>query len=193
MPTEFSQQRKDDSDRAHRIARVAIYPQWLKTDQLKFEEQKDMLTDERAAALDGEMAIDRLVKVTCPHLRRPLKLTTQERFRQPEYAPWQDMTITEWNGKTNRESELYKLMADFFMYGYFDQRTQRFIDCIVINVPDLKTALATGSVRFSKNTNKKQQSFFGIAFAELHRLGLVRFHLRPSVTSANRRASGYPW
>jgi hypothetical protein len=183
MPTTpYDPSQKDDSDRAHMAARTLLYPRAFKVDpsQLVFSKQEDLKTSEEWAALDGKLAIDRVVNVSTGTYRNPLRFTVQERFRQPENAKWQDLTITEWNNRTNLPSELYKLNADFFMYGYFDQVRRYFLDAIVINVSAMKLALIQGVIGSGTKTNpRSDQEFITITFSELHRAGLVIYRHQP--------------
>lgn len=181
MPTPFSAQQKAFSDKAHEAARMLLYPALFNVapEQLHFEEQGDINDDPRYAALDGEMAIDRLVRVTLGTFRRPLTFTVQERFRKPEYAKYRDLTVTEWNVWTNRESELYKLQAALFLYGYYDPFNNRFVEAICANVPSLMMAITTNSIRYSHETKKNgSQTFIGLKFDDMHRAGVMQFHYR---------------
>jgi hypothetical protein len=64
--------------------------------------------------------------VTTHGLRAPLGFTIQERFRRPRYAEFQDLTLTEWNGNSNLPSELYKIRAGMFLYGYYSEEDRRY-------------------------------------------------------------------
>lgn len=181
MATPFSSQQKAFSDKAHLLARHVLYPSIfnVSADKLTFEDQGDIATDARYKALDGEMAIDRLVKVTLEKFRSPLTFTVQERFRKPEYAKYRDLTITEWNTWTKRESELYKLHASLFLYGYYNELNDRFVEAICANVPALMMAIATNSIRYTHETKKNgSQTFIGLKFDDMHRAGVMQFHYR---------------
>jgi hypothetical protein len=162
------------SNRAHQSARHLIYPKIFNkaSAQLEFE---DTLLDmgERGRILDGEMGVDRIVKVTMPYLHAPLVFTVQERFRRPEFDKYKDLTITEWNNASNMPSELYKINAGLFVYGYFDETENIFTDAIVISVTDLLLAISRGLINYSTEYNKKCQYFLGFKFDHLEKAGVV--------------------
>lgn len=181
MATPFSSQQKAFSDKAHFAARSILYPAIfnVEAENLAYEDQGDLATDARYKALDGEMAIDRLVKVTLDKFRSPLTFTVQERFRKPEYAKYRDLTITEWNTWTSRESELYKLHAALFLYGYYNPFTECFIEAICADVPALMMAITTNGIRYTHETKKNgSQTFLGLKFDDMHRAGVMLFHYR---------------
>jgi hypothetical protein len=142
-------------------------------------EFKDTLlgTSERNNILDGEMAIDRVIDVTVKSLKCPLTFTIQERFRRPKYYKWQDVTITEWNNRSGLPSELYKITSGLFVYGYYDEIANKFLDAIVVPVPDLLLSIALEELNYTKSTNKKEQDFICITFRDLESRGLISFRL----------------
>lgn len=135
--TLYEQDNADFSNRAHMRARDVLYPRIfnVRRERLQFEDTL-LAQSDRAKILDGEMGVDRIVRVTIHNLHAPLMFTVQERFRRPEFAKYQDMTVTEWNHASNSPSELYKINAGLFVYGYFDERSGRFPDAIVISVTE---------------------------------------------------------
>ena len=170
MRTPHSSDNADFSNSAHLAAQSLIYPQvfGVPQDNLTFE---DTLLDmnKRGQVLDGEMAIDRIVKVTAKTgLMQPITFTIQERFRRPRFAGFKDLTITEWNHNSGLPSELYKITANFFVYGYFDGA--EFVDFIAADVPLmlLKICNAQLSLKREKNT-RRNQSFITVTFADLQR------------------------
>lgn len=174
MRTEFTQANKDFSDKAHKAAQWLIYPYVFNAtpDKITYE-TTDLGQSERGTRLDGEMAIDRVVRVQTPNLRQSLPFSVQERFRKPYAAKWKDITVTEWNNASNMPSELYKISALLFVYGYYNEQTNSFLDAIVVNVPALLFAIATGTVSYTRENNKKRQSFLGFSFDALHKAGVV--------------------
>lgn len=125
--------------------------------------------------LDGEMGIDRIALVSSDGLRLPIKYTIQERFRRESFKRWGDITMTEWNNASNTPSELYKIQADLFVYGYFDSIDGIFKEFIVVYVPVLKTALSNGLLKFVRRRNNKNQDFLGISIADLERVGAIMY------------------
>jgi len=176
--TLYEQDNADFSNRAHLRARDVLYPRIfnVRREQLEFEDTL-LAQSDRAAILDGEMGVDRIVRVTVHNLPAPLVFMVQERFRRPEFARYRDLTVTEWNHASGQPSELYKINAGLFVYGYFDENSGRFSDAIVIGVTDMLFALAQGRLRYERRMNKKQQSFLAFRFEDLERAGVVRYWL----------------
>lgn len=171
--TPYSKNNKAFSDEAHMAARTLIYPRLFKTDATNITyEQQGEITTERWGALDGDMSIDRIVKVTVGRLRQPLTFTVQERFRNTWYSHKEDITITEWNNNSNRPSELYKIQANLFLYAYYGMGT--FVDSICVNVTDLLMALVQKTIEFGVRPNtRSNQTFLTLGFDALHKAGLV--------------------
>lgn len=167
--TPFSKANSYFSNSAHLAARKLIYPEifGVPFESLTFEDTLLEL-NERGRVLDGEMAIDRIVNVTnINNLRMPITFTVQERFRRPYAAEYQDITITEWNYASNQKSELYKLVANLFVYGYFDGSD--FIDFIAINVVDLLMKICAERINYTKEYNpRSEQDFLAFKFSDLY-------------------------
>lgn len=183
--TLYEQDNADFSNRAHMRARDVLYPRIfnVRRERLEFEDTL-LAQSERAAILDGEMGVDRIVRVTVQSLPAPLVFTVQERFRRPEFARYQDLTVTEWNHASNLPSELYKINAGLFVYGYFDECSGRFPDAIVIGVTEMLLALAQGRLRYDRRWNKKRQTFLTLRFDDMERAGIVRFRLDKTMMQA---------
>lgn len=174
--TPYDQDNADFSDKAHESAQKQIYPKVFKVpfENLSFE-TTSLETSPRNEIMDGEMAIDRIVKVKIKCFRQALQFTIQERFRRPEHLKWKDITITEWNNNSNLPSELYKISSGLFVYGYYDLNTDNFIDVIVISVPTLLYNFVTDNLKYDKRKNKKNQDFIGIKFNDLDKSGCTLF------------------
>lgn len=183
--TLYEKDNADFSNRAHMRARDVLYPRIFnaRRERLAFEDTL-LAQSERAAILDGEMGVDRIVRVTVRNLPAPLVFTVQERFRRPEFAKYQDLTVTEWNHASNLPSELYKINAGLFLYGYFDERTSVFVDAIAIGVTDMLLAIATRRLRYDRRWNKKRQTFLALRFDDMERAGIVRFRLDKTMMQA---------
>jgi len=178
--TPYSSDNRNFSDSAHLVARKTIYPRLFSTTEnnLAYEKQEDILSN-RGGALDADLSIDRVVKVAVNGFRIPFTFTFQERFRKPQYANNQDITLTEWNTQSNLPSELYKISANFFLYGYFDSNLSVFSDAIVVNVPSMMLAITNGQLSFTRNVNRRSnQPFLCITFNALHKAHLVDYHMR---------------
>jgi len=175
--TPYSSDNAAFSNRAHLRAQELLYPKifGLPLDRLSFESTL-LASGERGNTLDGEMAIDRIVKVSgLPEfLRQPIVFTVQERFRRPEYAKWKDVTFTEWNTVTNLPSELYKITANIFLYGYYDEQASRFVDAIALDVQPTLRLLCNGKLTFRFGDNpRSHQTFVAFEFHHLHKAGCI--------------------
>lgn len=171
------------SQDAHEQARVLIYPRafGVMPYQLAYEDVTG--TDQRSRALDGELGIDRVIKVTVEHLHLPIEFTIQERFRRIDNVHWRDITITEWNLRSDQPSELYKIKADYFIYGYFDDVQRRFAgEAMMVNVPSFKKKLADREwekvIENGRNENpRSNQTFIGFKFDTLLASDVVEWHI----------------
>jgi hypothetical protein len=176
--TRFEQHNQDFSDKAHAASRSLVYPRLFKCEEsrLKFESASVSDGGEKAI-LDGQMAVDRLVKVTVDGLRHPIQHTVQERFRRPGYRNFRDITITEWNHASNQPSELYKIKSGIFVYGYYYEDANSFCDVIAVDVSSFLMAMTTGCITYEKKTNRKRQDFICVTFDALHEAGVVFAHM----------------
>lgn len=183
--TLFERRNADYSQKIHILARKSIYPKLFGVPEnaLRYEENTLVGQSEMGDMLDGEMGIDRIVNVSAVKgdLKAPLSFTVQERFRRPEYASFRDITITEWNHASNLPSELYKIRAGIYLYGYADsENNPRFIrEYIAVDTLALLMAIANGAIEYEERFNKKRQSFLCITFQNLYAnpdLHLVKFH-----------------
>lgn len=169
MATRYDPQNAAHSDAAHVVAQRILYPRLFgcSAERLVFETDTLLADGQRGEVLDGEMAIDYIVRVPSKYTRLPIPYTVQERFRRPHYSRYRDITLTEWNGATNLPSELYKLRANIFLYGYFDPSSKAFLEAVAVSVPHLQLALTRDLIRPSKRTNEKQQTFLTVTFDQL--------------------------
>lgn len=183
--TPYSSKNAAFSNKAHLLARKVLYPKIFKVpfERLSFE---DTLLEygKRGEVLDGKMAIDRIVTVTAfsEALHHPISFTIQERFRRPDpyYISQQDITFTEWNYQSNLPSELYKLTANIFLYGYFDKgstdQSAHFVDAIAIDIPITLMGICNNELPFTIHPNKRtNQSFIAIKFLDLWKYGVVLY------------------
>lgn len=174
MRTTFEQKNSEFSDTAHMAAQTQIYPYIFNPQcRLSFESTTLNLGTQQSI-LDGQMATDRIVSVSVESLKAPVRFYVQERFRRIQYARYQDITITEWNNASNQPSELYKLPgAGLFVYGYFDEQKQLFLDWIVVNTALLMRSIITEQLRCEFRQNNKRQDFINISFKSLRDSGSV--------------------
>lgn len=193
MSTPYSNDNGIFSNKAHQAARVQVYPMLfsLPFGNLRFEDTL-LSMGEKEKQYDGEMAIDRIVKVK-PELKdlHPIGFTIQERFRKPKYARYEDITITEWNPITNQQGELYKLQAQLFMYGYYDEYKNNFIDVVVFDVAKTLMGICNKTLAYRRNTNPRtHQPFLTIRFDALENSDCIVFRLK-NITSVSQDALFY--
>lgn len=177
--TPYSTANAEFSNLAHLAAQRLIYPKMFNVpfEKLTFEDTTIKNgSGARARALDGEMGIDKIVKIEITNFKMPMLFTIQERFRKIKFTRYQDLTITEWNNSSNLPSELYKISANFFLYGYFDDTTGTFTDIIATVVPTMLIGLCNGNLSHTQGRNpRSNQSFISLKFSDLHRSGCVMY------------------
>ena len=160
--TAFSQINMDRTNRAHLAAVEQFYPKlWPNAKRIEF-------IDKTGTVDDLSFGIDCIALVTVQGLRAPLKFGIQERFRNPCYMKWEDTTVTEWNKKTNLPSELYKMIAQLFIYGYYDERNNRIVDAMAINVAQMYQGIAAGTLPYTRQARgDNEQDFIGLRWQDL--------------------------
>jgi hypothetical protein len=178
--TPYQKENGDYSDKSHQLAQALIYPSLFDTsaENITYEEDTLLTESARGAVLDGEMGIDRVLRVTVPGLTGNIPFTVQERFRRPEFHGYQDLTITEWNHNSNLPSELYKIRANIFIYGYGNHPLDPsgFIEAIAINTTQLLVKISRREIPYTLKQNKKNQTFLAFSFDSLEKSGVVLWH-----------------
>ncbi len=187
MKTPFDQENAKFSLVGHKLAAKIIYPRMFKVNesQLSYEFTPDI---PKYKVLDSDLGIDKIVRVKIDRegFKGGIPFSTQERFRRLESIPISlrnrdkiDLTITEWNDISNLPSELYKLMADFFVYGIVNDEEDSFWDAIAIFCRPLKQRLINGDIDYQKGYNpRSSQSFICITFRELLKNKLAIFRMQ---------------
>lgn len=173
--TPYSHINQAFSDEAHLLAQDAIYPLAFKVarDQLHFID----LPEDQSRERDYNDAIDKHVGVAVCGLHAPLIFPSQERFRKKDHAPHRDATVTEWNHNSDKPGELYKIKADIFVYGYYDDVANTFLEAIVFSVFLLKLKLSRGQLTYDTGLNpRSNQTYFGFKFDDLKKHRIVLFH-----------------
>lgn len=168
--TRYQQENQDFSNEAHEAAKRIIYPEIFGD----FECIDTTLDGNKNFSwLDTRYGIDKVIKVV-PKSNdlvgkqhgATVPFTVQERFRRcvPErnrrVSPlaYLDATITEFNEASGAPSELYKIQADYIVYGYYSKFFNDFILAIVINTSNYKMWVSKQeSLAIQKNT--KGQTF----------------------------------
>jgi len=166
MRTAFSQERMDFTRRAHAAARQQFYPLMF-PGCVTFE---DTVNTTR----DLDYAIDCQLAVCVDGLRGPIRFAIQERFRQPQEIHWGDITVTEWNLASNEPSELHKLGAQLFVYGFYDSDTDQICLAVAVDVGLMQWALAHDEIKYERR-RRGDQSFLGFKFYALREIGAVLF------------------
>lgn len=191
--TKYEKRNAEFSNAVHNLAQALVYPKLFSAEKESIVYEEDTLLGEsiRGDILDGEMGIDRVLRVTVPGLNGRIPFTVQERFRRPAFVEWQDLTITEWNYASNLPSELYKIRANIFLYGYAnaEENPTGFIEVIAVDMTLLLLKIAKKEIEYRNERNTKDQSFLGFRFTDLENAGVVIFHDKsfsnPVVTAAH--------
>jgi hypothetical protein len=165
--------RAKDSDEAHEAARSCIYPQLWPGRQIRIESAV-------GSDLDYDHGIDYVVRVPLPGCRYPLRITIQERFRDPELVEYfRDVTITEANTDTGNEAELSKIGAKLFIYGAWDSPQREFRWVLACYADRIIYELSIGRLPFERiPSNGKGQSFIAIKWRELSANGCVALAIK---------------
>lgn len=162
MTTPHSSDNQEFSDLAHSVAQTAIYPRLFHCDasEIRFE-NVSLSTGARGQILDGQMGVDRVAYITSPWFSRgEICHTIQERFRKPKFMHRQDLTITEYNSNSGQKSELYKINAGIFVYGYFDCESSEMLSWVAIDTTRMMLLLANGTLGFEHDFNPRSKQWF---------------------------------
>ena len=180
MSTPYSDINGTFTQVCHELARDLVYPDFVGVDRSNITYEDTLLSgDEREKLLDGELAVDRLLKISVGYFHKPLEIMVQERFRRPKFARWRDITITEWNNQTNLPSELYKIKAAYFVYGYGNHpiTPTDFTEVVIVNVPILIKGLLNKSLKYTTDLNpRSNQTFLCVSFQDLFKFGAIEYH-----------------
>jgi hypothetical protein len=167
VKTTFSAERMDYSKRAHLAAQQQFYSHMFPGLPLTFE-------DTVSTVRDLDYAVDCIASVTRDELRAPLLFPIQERWRDPQFMGHGDVTVTEWNLLTNLPSELHKLGAHLFVYGFYDSSEDRIVAAVAVNVPTLLLALTLQKISYTR-CSREDQTFLAFPVRELRSIGAVVF------------------
>lgn len=168
MKTVFSPERFEFTKRAHLAAQGQFYP-LMYPHGVEFE-------DTTKTAQDLDYAIDCKLAITLPDesFRAPISMAVQERFRDPKEMHWGDITITEWNLASGQPSELHKLGAQMFVYGFYDDTNDRIVFATAIDVGLMQWALSHGYIKYERR-KRGDQSFIGLKYKALDDIGAVLY------------------
>lgn len=166
---------------AHYKAREVLYPSLFSVPHYDLEyENIELSKSERERILDGELGVDRIIKVKRDDLLSKIPFTIQERFKSPKYSHFRELTITKFNHASNKLGELSKLCAGFFVCGYYNKEQNQLLETVIVNVPKLLIAIANNEVDYNEIYYKeKEQSFIAIHFDHLLFRDMVELHYVP--------------
>lgn len=153
--------------RAHTAAEGQFYEPMFPGRRIVFE-------DTVGTVRDLEYAIDCQLAVTVPDLRAPIRFSVQERWREPAAMRYGDVTITEWNSASGQPSELHKLGAHLFVYGFYDEHTDQILLGVAVDIPVLLRELALGRLQYRRQS-RLDQTFLGFDVKQLRQHGAVIF------------------
>ena len=165
------------SDMAHEFAKAHIYPDLFTPRQNGEDRPGEMLFENgiqqggAALDMDRDHGIDTIVRWRqkgWPKDASAPICSIQERARSIEHAKFGDLTMTVRN-PTGAKGDLYKCMADFFLYGYFDIEANSFHRAWLISKPRLFVHILGPSKSVSVKTNDKGQTFLTVPLAELEK------------------------
>jgi len=169
VKTAFSTRRMEFTKRAHAAAEAQFYAHMFPGLPVAFE-------DTVGTVRDLDYAIDCQLAVTAGGLRAPLRFAVQERWREPSAMRYGDITITEWNAASAQPSELHKLGAHLFVYGFYDERSDQIHAGVAVDVLMVLRALALGELTYRRES-RLDQTFLGLGLRDLRDLGAVVFQL----------------
>lgn len=170
MKTTFSPERMEYTKRAHSAAQRQFYAPMFEHRPMEFE-------DTVGTVRDLEYAIDCQLAVSIPDLRAPLRFSVQERWRNKRFMDYGDITITEWNTATNEPSELHKLGAQLFVYGFYDAEADHIVAGVALDTTVILRRLATGGLPYTRRS-RIDQSFLAFGLSTLETVGAVVFKYR---------------
>jgi hypothetical protein len=173
--TKFQKENSDFSDLAHLSGLEKIYPLFFGADFVC--ESTSLYKSKEYQLLDGEKKIDRLFHFSM-QANSTITISVQERFRRPKYREYRDITITEYNHASSKDSELYGIEAMYFVYGYFNPLSGGFGEVIIVNTADLLRAIVSDKIRYTRRMNDKDQSFLCFKIDDIIKQGLYSFYAR---------------
>lgn len=179
MKTRFDDANKEFSDFAHEAACSQVYPHLFKS-EVDVEVTSVAMGEGDASGskrLDLRYGVDAIAEADIPELGSTVPMYVQERFRRPKWRDEQDITITRHNHASGEPSELSKIAAQQFIYGYYEPTLDEIQEAICVNVPVLLRKIADGTLLCGEQQNPKEQDFLTIGFDQLHKKGATVFHI----------------
>ena len=193
MSTPYSEQDRQQTEKAHLKARIDLYPAFFgrKPEQISYPDSISYFQRNGEPGkiplqlLDQCMAIDRIIRVETDCVQQGyVEYTAQERFLRSDSAKYRHICITHFNKATANVSELYKLKPHYFVSGYFmDEEASdlesRFVGKThICNVERLLRAISDGEISYGLKDNHKNQDFITLCFEDLMAIdGIVVFRI----------------
>jgi hypothetical protein len=174
--TRYSEQDRSHTEVAHLAAREQIYPTFFdcQADKIEYRDGIDYITKQGNQHkmpmdwLDSWMSIDRILRIPAPLRLGYVEVTIQERFERASAASHRNISVTEFNVATGNPSELYKIKSLYFVSGYFDQSTNKFVGKThICNTERILKAVAEGRLRYYTKPNHKNQDFVTFGYEDL--------------------------
>ena len=176
MGTPYSKGNEKQSQAGHALAVEEIYPVFFEHKKLEIRNFA-IEKSEEGKRMDGEYGVDTEIKVYDEGHEWPLRFWFQERFRTFDDYRFRELTITCWNPVTYLPSELYKMMAGYMLYAYYDITENEFLEAIIICVPRVIRAYLLGKLKAETNINPRtRQPFIGFKIDELIEKGFSEYH-----------------
>lgn len=178
--TRYDIDRADFSGRVHMTARRVLYPAFfgVPAEMLEYVECDAAPMQSFERALDTRLGIDKIVRVCDPQFRLPIPHAIQERFQRPVNARRRNITITEFNESTGLPSEMYKMVAQWFVGAFASEDAQVLTEGVIVSVPDLRRAMRAGRIRWDcEKFNDKGQPFIRLTFDDLLDSGVAQLHI----------------
>lgn len=182
MKTPYSEENAEFSAKAHKRAVNEFYPKVFGKDAKITIYSPDEFNTPEDKVLDGLLGIDKRLKIeSAGNGSRSFSYTIQERWRRLgnffnpyKYIDYQDITITEWNHETDLPSELHKIVANLFVYGYYEEKLDKIVQGTVSYVTPLLMKIQLDSISFVSGRNfRSNQSFRGYPFSVLEKEGIM--------------------
>lgn len=129
--------------------------------------------NKEAQILDQKYGVDYRI-IAKIKLLGNIPVTIQERFRDIKYKHYQSLTIRV-ETKTGLASELSKINADFFIYGYVDiiNGIIKPNQIVVINVALIKQAIIMDKLQYTIHKNYDGSGFIDIRFSDLSKINAI--------------------
>lgn len=156
---------------AHAAAEKQVYPIWF-PHGVVFEDTTSTTRD-LDYAIDCQLAVNLRPSDS---FKAPVHLSVQERWRRPAHHGYHDITVTEWNETSGLPSELHKLAAQLFVYGFYDADRDVVTEAVAVSIPTMIAALAVDRLPWSRNWRRdRAQRFLAFQVDALMRVGAVLY------------------